>query len=166
MVGSWPSWLIIEGTDPEKPLSGLSPFGIAKGIKGLSGEAKSIKRLRNGCLLVESATKLHSQMLQKSVTLIDRPIKVTPHRTLNTSKGVIRCRDLRGVSEAEIKSELASQGVTDVQRVAVWRGGEKLPTDTFFMTFCTTRLPEYLKLGCLRVKVSMFVPAPLRCFNS
>eukprot|EP00745_Piridium_sociabile_P035476 TRINITY_DN619_c0_g2_i1.p1 TRINITY_DN619_c0_g2~~TRINITY_DN619_c0_g2_i1.p1 ORF type:complete len:451 (-),score=53.34 TRINITY_DN619_c0_g2_i1:176-1528(-) len=164
-VGSWPSWLLIDAADESKPLSGLSPFAIAKGIKGLSGEPKSIKKLRNGSLLVECATQMHSHMLMKSKSLIDRPIRVSPHRTLNSSKGVIRCRDLRGVSEAEMKTELASQGVTDVYRVLVRKGEERVPTDTFFLTFCKTTLPRSIKVGYLQVTVSLYVPSPLRCFK-
>lgn len=164
-VGSWPSWLLIDAADESRPLSGLSPFAIAKGIKGLSGEPKSITKLRNGSLLVECATQLHSNMLLKSTSLIDRPIRVSPHRTLNSSKGVIRCRDLRGVSEAEMKTELASQGVTDVYRVLVRKGEERVPTDTFFLTFCKTTLPRSIKVGYLQVTVSLYVPSPLRCFK-
>ena len=163
--GFWPSWLIIEAADEEKPLSGLSPFAIAKGIKGLSGEPKSVKKLRNGSLLVQCAKQKHSELLLKSTTLVDKPIKVTAHKTLNSSKGVIKCPDLRGVSEAEIKSELASQGVTDVHRVMVKKGAEKVQTNTFFLTFCSTVLPPSIKVGYLQVRVSLYVPSPLRCFK-
>ena len=163
--GFWPSWLIIEAADEEKPLSGLSPFAIAKGIKGLSGEPKSVKKLRNGSLLVQCASKKHSELMLKSKILVDRPIKVSAHKSMNSTKGVIRCPDLRGVTEAEIKSELASQGVTDVHRVMVKKGSEKVPTNTFFLTFCTTVLPPSIKVGYLQVRVSLYVPSPLRCFK-
>ena len=163
--GNWPRWLVVTEQDESRPLSGLSPFAIAKGIKGLSGEPKSIKRLRSGALLVECATHLHSKMLLGSTTLVDRPIKVSVHRSLNSSKGVMRCRDLKGVSEGEIKQELASQGVTDVHRVMVKKGADKVPTNTFFLTFCSVRLPECIKVGFLNVKVTLYVPSPLRCFR-
>ena len=40
------------------------------------------------------------------------------HRSLNTSKGVIRDfhQDLKDMSDEEIKKELSSQGVTNVAR--------------------------------------------------
>ena len=34
---SWPRFLIIEGTDKERPLQKLSPFVINKGIMGIAG---------------------------------------------------------------------------------------------------------------------------------
>ena len=99
---------------------------------GLSGRSCTTKRMRNGNVLVECDTKLHSQMLLKSEKLVDRPIKVSIHKTLNSTKGVIRCRKLRDVSEEEIKSELASQGVIEVYRVSRRKGPDRVPTDTFF----------------------------------
>ena len=42
------------------------------------------------------------------------PIKITPHKTLNYSKGVIRSPELKGSSEEEMVSELKDQGVTDI----------------------------------------------------
>ena len=39
--------------DDEKSLSRLSTFAIQKGIQGLVGEPKTIKRLRSGDLLIE-----------------------------------------------------------------------------------------------------------------
>ena len=165
LTGSWPVWLIIDAADEERPLSKLSPFAVARGIKGLSGEPKSIKKLRNGSLLVECASQKHSDMLLKSETLVNIPIKVSKHKSLNYTKGVIRCRDLRGVSEEEIKTELASQGVIHVHRVTVRKDETRVPTDTLFLTFCLQSLPESIKVGYLRVKVSLYVPSPLRCFK-
>ena len=94
----WPSWLIMEGTDNSRPLSkekGLDPWMINRGIKGICGQPKSVKNLKSDALLIECATKKQSDQLLKAVCLVDRPIKVTPHRSLNSSKGVIRCKELR-----------------------------------------------------------------------
>ena len=164
-AGFWPRWLVMEAADESRPLSGLSPFAIAKGIKGLSGEPKSVKRLRSGSLLIECSTQKHSELLLKSKVLVDRPVKISTHKGLNSSKGVIRCRDLRGVSEAEMKTELASQGVTDVHRVTIRKGSERVPTDTYFLTFCSTVLPRSIKVGFLQVSVSLYVSSPLRSFR-
>ena len=98
-AGHWPHWLIVEGTDEVRPLSKLSPFAIEKGFQGVAGKMKTIKRLRNGSYLVECERKLHSDMLLKTEKLVECPIRVSIHKSLNSSKGVIRCRDLQGVSE-------------------------------------------------------------------
>ena len=52
------------------------------------------------------------------------------HKTLNSSRGVIRCRELSVLSEAEIRDELKSQGVVEVHRVAVRKEGKVTPTNT------------------------------------
>ena len=53
-------------------------------------------------LLIECATERHSKNLLKSKTLCNILVNVTPHTTLNFRKGVVRYKDLEGVSEEEI----------------------------------------------------------------
>ena len=96
---------------------------------------------------------------------VDRPMKVSPHRSFNSSKGVIRCRELEGMSEAEIKDELGEQGVTDVHRVYIKKGETKVPTSTLFVTFCMPTIPKVITVGYLRMNATRFVPSPLRCFH-
>ena len=43
--------------------------------------------------------------------------------------------------------------------------GDLVPTNTIFLTFCTPTLPQSIKVGYLNVKVSLYVPSPLRCFR-
>ena len=71
-------------------LKKLSPFAIQKGLEGLAGEPKSVKKLRSGSLLIECATEHHSKNLLKSKLLCNISINVTPYTTLNSSKGVVR----------------------------------------------------------------------------
>ena len=46
-------------------------------------------------------------------------IKASPHRTVNSSKGVIQTRDLDDVNEDEIVHELKSQGVLNIRRFVI-----------------------------------------------
>ena len=64
-------------------------FAIQKGIEGLVGEPKNIKRLRSGDLLIEVDRETYSTKLLAIKEIAGIPVKVSPHRTLNTSKGVI-----------------------------------------------------------------------------
>ena len=65
-------------------------------------------------------------MLQKrkTVTFVDRPVHVCFHKTLNSSKGVIRCHALSDLSEVEIRDEPKTQGVVEVHRVTVKKEGK------------------------------------------
>ena len=115
--------------------------------------------------MVECDTKKQSDLLLKSQKLVDRPMKVSIHPTLNSSRGVIRCRELAGMSETDIRDELSEQGVILVKRIRRKEDGQDKDTNTLFLTFCNANLPKDIRIGYLRVKVDPFVPNPLRCFK-
>lgn len=67
-------------------------------------------------------------------------IKVTAHRSLNSS---IRCPDLAGMSEVDIRSKMASQGVFAVQRVSLEKDGKSVTTNTLFQTtLCLLKITD------------------------
>ncbi len=162
---NWPRFLVVESSSDDLPLSKLSPFAVQKGFQAVAGTLKSIKRLRDGSFLVECARKSQAMGLLKTTRFVDRPVRVSSHKALNSSRGVIRCRELSGMTEMEIKTELQEQGVVEVHRVTVKRDTEKVPTNTLFLTFNTPDLPKEITVGYLKVKVALFVPNPMRCFN-
>ena len=91
MTMNWPRFLLVESGDDSLPVTKLSPFAIDKGFQALiSGRLRSIKRLRNGTFLVECDTKKQSDLLLKSQKLVDRPMIVSIHPTLNSSRGWAR----------------------------------------------------------------------------
>jgi len=50
--------------------------------------------------------------------------------------------------------------------VSIRKGGLSVPSNTFFLTFCLPQIPEYVYAGkFLRIKVDLYIPTPLRCFN-
>ena len=161
---SWPRYIIIEPTN-EHGLDKLSPFAIEKGIQGLAGSPKSVTKLRSGALLVEVSSKAHSDCLLKSKVLVNVPVNVSPHRTLNYKKGVIRCEGLDRASEAEIEDLKKTQNITDMQRISVTRDGKKVNTNTYIVTFQLTTLPTKMKIGYLETIVKPYIPNPLRCFR-
>ena len=164
---AWPRFLVVEGTDEHRPLKDMSPFLVQKAFEGISSEITNIKRLRDGNFLVECPNERVSRMLTKrdGSMFVDRPIRVKPHVALNSSKGVIRCPELKNMTDLEIRENLRDQGVTDVFRVTVKKGDQRVPTNTLFLTFCVPKLPEFIKVGFLRVRVSLYVPSPMRCFR-
>ena len=148
-TSNWPRFLIVSST-VEGALNKLSPFAIQMAIVGLAGEPKSVLKIRSG-LLIECTTQKHSSCLLQSTVFCNVPIKVTAHSSINSSKGVIRCRDLEGVSEEEICQNLSSQDVTSVRRIKVRRNNELLPTNTFVLTFNVPTLPISIKAGYLNI---------------
>ena len=108
---------------------------------------------------------MESDLLLKSHKLVDRPMKVSIHPTLNSSRGVIRCRELAGMSETDIRDELSEQGVTLVKRIRRKEECQEKDTNTLFLTFCNANLPKDIRIGYLKVKVDLFIPNPPRCFK-
>ena len=93
---------------------------------------------------------------------MDRLVQAKIHKTLNSSKGVIRCKyNMSGMSELEIRDELKDQGVIEVRRVTRTKGRAKVPTNTLFLTFNQPCLPKEIKVGYLKVNVDLLIPNPL-----
>ena len=83
-----------------------------------------------------------TESLLKTDRFVDRSVKFSIHKSMNSSTGVIRCRDLAWQSYFEIKDELKSQGVVEVRRVMVKTNGAPSLTNTFFITFTMMTLPK------------------------
>ena len=162
---TYPKFLIIESKNKEKAVTSLSPFVIEKQIESIIGTPKYVKKLRNGTLLVETVRKGQTDNLLKTNMFFNIPVEVTPHKTLNSSKGIIRDRNLKGESEDNIKEYLEDQGVTHVKRFQVKKGNETIKTNTLLLTFNTVVPPKSLKIFYQIIPVELYVPNPLRCFN-
>jgi len=125
---------------------------------------KTVKRLQKGDILLEASTSVQSRCLSHLKNLGGCLVSVNPHRTLNSSKGVIRCHDLVNCDKEEILSELREQGVTDINNITVPNdSGGRRNTNTFIVTFNFPSVPKCLKIGFIRVSVSVYIPNPLRC---
>ena len=62
----------------------------------------------------------------KTVKFVDRAVQFSVHKTLNSSRRVIRCRELIDMTEIDIRDELKDQGVVGVRRVTVKKGGDSI----------------------------------------
>ena len=91
------------------------------------------------------------------------PVVVTQHKSLNTSKGVIRNWELARTNPEEIKENVPS--IIDVQRITVKRNNMEVKTNTLILTFNSPKIPESLKICYLNIPVSQYVPNPLRCYK-
>ncbi|GFW41716.1 uncharacterized protein TNCV_9541 [Trichonephila clavipes] len=97
-------------------MSVKSPFAIQKALIGIGGEPKSVKRLRSGDLLIETTSALQTKSFLLAKSFLNRPVTVSPHKSLNSCRGVISEPDLLGTSDSEILEGFSAQGVTQCQR--------------------------------------------------
>ena len=165
-TGTFHKFIVIQSRDEHGDLSKLSPFVIDKFLKAKIGTLTDLRRLRGGQLLVKTDSETYSKKLLGLSDLAGVPVKATPHRTLNSSKGVVRCGELKHASEEEIISELADQGVVDCFNIKVkGQDGVRRKTNTYILTFSTSTLPKHIKIGFIHTKVEIYIPNPLRCFQ-
>ena len=104
-------------------MADLSPFVIEKCIQSIVGHPKTIKKLKSGDLLLEVDRQQQVENLLKTTKIFDLKVKISLHQSLNSSKGVIRCPELRPCSNKEIIDNLTDKGVTGVRNVSVRRNG-------------------------------------------
>ena len=96
---------------------------IAKCIQSIVGNPKTTKNLKKGDLLLEVDRKQQVENLLKTTKIFDLKVKISLHYSLNSSKGVIRCPELRPCSDKEIIDNLKDQGVTGVRNISVRKNG-------------------------------------------
>jgi hypothetical protein len=101
----------------------------------------------------------------KMKTFFDVPVTSFAHTSLNSSKGVMRCRDLAGVNDTDIIEGMKHEGVTAVRRIRIKRNNNLQDTNTFVLTFNKPTVPKVVKVGFLQVKVEIYIPNPLRCYK-
>ena len=110
----------MEATDKNIPLN-LNVFTLRKAVDGMAnGRPKQCKPMKSGSIFIEVEKKHQSKNLLRTTMLMGSiPVKVTPHRTLNSIKFVIKCVELDNIDEEEIKNELKPQGIIAVKRISV-----------------------------------------------
>ncbi|GFT69269.1 uncharacterized protein TNCV_2254151 [Trichonephila clavipes] len=90
-------------------MSNGSPFAVHKALIGIGGEPKTVKRLRSGDLLVETNSAIQTKSFLLAKTFLNSPLIVTPHKSLNSCRGVISEPVLLSTSESEILEGFSDQ---------------------------------------------------------
>ncbi|GBN09339.1 hypothetical protein AVEN_156301-1 [Araneus ventricosus] len=143
----------------------VSPFLVEKALTANLGTTKSTRKLRSGDLLIEVATRKQAQQIVQLKSLDTIPVNVTAHATLNSSKGVISCGELLNVPMEEICKGFQSQGITHVHRIKSKRDGHLIDTKHLILTFHSSKIPESVTAGYIKLTVRPYIPNPLRCFK-
>ena len=163
-------------TSEKRKLSTLSPFQRKEGCDRF-GKVVRCDKLRDGGIEVEFAnsedaeralTASHFSFTARSESgrrEVRLPINVEPHRSKNSSKGVIHCIDLDDVSDEDIAEGLADAGVIGARRIMSRKRGMLVPTRNIVLHFNQLELPREVTVGYVRVKVRPYVPSPMRCFR-
>ena len=168
----FPRFLVVESTDPQKKLRDFNDNIMDLTIRGVTSASMSIKWM-GPALLVEVSHKAYALNLLKMKQIDEFPVKVSPHRSLNSRKGVAKSgRAATGMSNEEVRDALNSSPrnrdmpfVAEACRVSVNRNTGKQPTGTFFLTFQATTLPKKIWLGFEQFDVHLYVATPCRCFR-
>ncbi|GFO13713.1 RNA-directed DNA polymerase from mobile element jockey [Plakobranchus ocellatus] len=133
-----------------------SPFKIHRELKSILGdETIEVTKLGSGDLMVELKSNDQAKKLGAIATFLDIPVTVSYHKSLNSTKGVIRSHDLRCCLEEEMVEELS--GVTHARRFKVRRGEDKIQTD-IVLTFDSPKPPSRIRAGYLTLDVRPYVP--------
>ncbi|GFW64578.1 uncharacterized protein TNCV_3514001 [Trichonephila clavipes] len=74
---------------PNNDMSKLSSFAIHKTLIGIGGEPKSVKRLRSGDLLIETTSALQTKSFLIAKSFFNNPVTISPHKSLNSGRGVV-----------------------------------------------------------------------------
>ena len=166
----FPRFLVVESTDPQNKLRDLNDDIINLTIRGVTSTSVSVKWM-GPALFVKVSHEAYARNLQKMTQIDQFPVKVSPHRSLNTRKGVAKFgRAATGMSNEEVRNALNSSPknrdmpfVAEAYRVSVNRNSRKQQTGTFFLTFQATTLPKKIRLGFKQFDVHLYVPSPCRC---
>ena len=103
-------FLIIKNIEADKTLKAVNPFLIHRAISKITKyQLETIKKLSNGNILVEVANDTEANLLKGLNTfdevkgetglIFQHKVVVEDHPTLNLTRGVVRCNDLRGMSD-------------------------------------------------------------------
>ena len=160
-----PRFLVVKSQEEKRTMADLSPFVIEECIQSIVGIPKTIKKLKSGDLLLEVDRKQQAENLLKNTNIFELKVKISLPHSLNSSKGVIRCPELRPCSDKEIIDNLKEQGVTRVRNVNVRKNGVIKSTNTYVLTFNTPILPKEIKVAFPSVNVEVYIPNPLRCYQ-
>ena len=162
-AADFPRFIVIKSLE-EVFLAKFSPFLIKKVIS-TRANPKNVKKTRNRNLLVKVDSWRQAENILKIKTFHTTKCRAYPHEKLNTSKDVIRSRELALATEDEIASALGKQGVTNIKRISIRKGEEQIQTNTYILTFNKPQTPKDVKIGYCLERVEQYVPAPLRCFK-
>ena len=156
-------FIVIESLE-EVCLAKFSLFLVEKVIS-TRASPKTVKKTRNGNLLVKVDSRRLAANISKIKTFHMTKCRAYLYEKLNSSKGVIRSRELALATEDAIASTLGKQELTNRRRISFGKGKQRIQTNTYILTFNKPCTPNEVKISYCLERVEQYIPAPLRCFK-
>ncbi|GBN35910.1 hypothetical protein AVEN_131891-1 [Araneus ventricosus] len=114
----------IISSETRNDLKTSSPILIHKSIISIAGEVKSIKKLSNGNILIEVLNSKQAEHLKKLEKIGNIKVAVSPHYTLNHSKGVVSESEFQRDLEEDLLECLKTQNVIAMKRITIKRNAK------------------------------------------
>ena len=163
--GHWSRFLVMEPIGNKEALAAQSIFLLRKVLQGLTGPSTKADKLQSGLLLIEVGQKAYADTLTDTNFLdtasLNIPVRVSPHRSLNSTRGTVYIPKYTGEQVCDILTEVQSQGVTEISRVNI----RNKPSPLLKLKFNIPTLPSHIKIGYRRFEVRPDYPNPQRCFQ-
>ena len=136
------------------------------GVRGADVEAPKIRRANKSSMMVEVMSETQGRKLQGVKELVNRTVIVEKHKTMNYVKGTNNSQVLFNTPIEDIKEALKDQGVVDVERMKVRRGGQLTETRRHIFTFKRMSLPPTIKITKWHTEtIEPYIPKPYRCLR-
>ena len=152
-------------------MDSVSSLLLKKCIDMIVRAVAQVNKLWNGSVLIQTKIIKQASRLRHLTQLNHQfEVDVQEHEKLNTSKGVVRCHDFKGITHEEIIKEFKEQDTNKVEILEIYRvmrrsGENSIETGTYFVTFATTKIPEFIYAGYTRLEVKPYIPSPMKCHN-
>ena len=118
-----------------------------------------LNNVKSGRVFIDVETKQQCKNLLPTTKLLGYlPVKVSPHRTLNSSKFVIKCEELDKMDEEEIKKELQPQGIIAGKRISI-------RYSLYVLTIKGQTITKRINIGYLKKETRPYIPNPQGCFQ-
>lgn len=151
------------------PLPNSFIVGTTIELKIGAKEARTINASREGRgtrYLLRTSSKVIYEKLTKITHLTDgTEIEIVPHPTLNTAQGIVYDAETVNMEETVMLEYLKAQGIQAVRRIKKRVNGALKNTPLVVLSFHGTIVPDHVFFGLERMKVRVYYPTPMMCFN-
>lgn len=166
---SYDKFFTITSAEPNRTLNRINTVKANKDLEQfIGGTPLNVRELRSGDIMVEVATFNQSDKIQKLKTLAGCRVEVRSNDRMNQCKGTIYYRNDPGFTDEEIKeaiNDTCEVKVADIYRMKKKVDNNLVELPIYLLTFQSTLLPNFVKIGWTRCSTRTYIPRPRRCFS-